>query len=103
MKRKITRLALGAKCGGFTASGPGAPWPVVPAARNGSPNIPASARAPNPVLLARINSRRESRRLRYEFQCGFMLGSSSQFTSVHVYVFVRCHQGLAETLPRQQP
>ena len=64
MNRKITRLALGAKCGGLTASGPGAPWPVVPAARNSSPISPASASAPNPVLLTRSSSRRESLRLR---------------------------------------
>src|SRR5712692_9217993 len=86
MNKKITRLAFGAKCGGLTASGLGAFEPTV-AAWASSPSSAASARPPNPVLLTRSNSRLESRRFRYEFQCAFIgvnLNSDKQTHSLQL-------------------
>src|SRR5947199_4411626 len=93
MKRKITRLAFAGKCGGLTASGLGAPGPTV-AACACSPSMAASAMPPNPVLLTRSNSRRESRRFKYEFQCAFIAKASIQIDKL-----IRRDQRLAKTLP----
>src|SRR5205809_6208783 len=73
MKRKITRLARGAKCGGRGINGsaaePGSTLAVTWSARASSPRRAASANPPKPALLVRSISRREKARFQNELQC----------------------------------
>src|SRR5262245_17305948 len=98
MKRKITRLARAAKCGGLAASGSAMPLSASAAAApcDSFPSNPNRATCPNPQAAVRRTSRREK---------SVFMGRTSTFLkacasiSLHVQELILAKQRLTIGLP----
>src|SRR5262245_46825916 len=95
INRKITRLACGVKCGGFTDNGDAAPNTSAAAwAANSSANKPANPSIPNPLAKCPKAWRRDIAR-----PAGIP-ATMVFITSVHIHKLVGAEQHVTVSLPR---